>query len=335
MRGDSHAFFERVRWKLSALMETAPRSVINRLAPENASLLHAHFGVDAIAAWPIAKALKIPMLVTLHGYDITIDRQWWEAGHGGRSMRHYPSQLLKLALEPGVRFIAVSGAIRQQAISRGIADDKIWVSYIGIDPTKFAPRGLPIIERGRRVLFIGRLVEKKGCHYLIKAFSKVQQEIPDASLTIIGDGHLRSDLQQLARNLSVRADFRGAVSNDEVILQLQDSRVFCLPSVRAANGDSEGLPIVLLEAQASGVPVVTSAISGGAEGVCEGITGLRFNQRDVETLATQLIYLLTEDSVAASMALAGPCFIADKFDFFRCTERLENLYDAMPSLSLA
>jgi glycosyltransferase involved in cell wall biosynthesis len=320
-------FPERIRWMLNKCFGAASRPVVERLRQEGASLLHVHFAVDAIEAWPIAKALDLPMLITLHGYDITINREWWEAGRGGWRMRSYPARLLELARQPRVRFIAVSEAIRQRAISFGIPEEKLVVSHIGVDPAKFKPGGRPIVERARSVLFIGRLVEKKGCEYLIRAFAQVQPKIPDASLTIVGDGNLRGELQELALQLGVRAYFRGAISSVEVIRELEAARAFCLPSVRAANGDAEGFGIAILEAEASGVPVVTSASGGATEGLEDGVTGFAFEERDVGTLANRLTTLLTDDAVATSMALAGRRFILDKFDLNRCTEGLELIYD--------
>ena len=97
LRPDQPTFFDRVLWKVSRSLGTVPPSSVRRLKREHPSLLHAHFGVDAVKAWPIAKALDLPMLVTLHGYDININPEWWAAGHGGTAMRDYPKQLLGLA----------------------------------------------------------------------------------------------------------------------------------------------------------------------------------------------------------------------------------------------
>ncbi len=136
-----------------------------------------------------------------------------------------------------------------------------------------------------------------------------------------------TELQELAKKLGVSAQFRGALSSAEVIRELQMTRVFCLPSVHAASGDAEGFGIVLLEAEASGVPVVTSALGGAMEGIDDGVTGFAFAERDVDTLAARLITLLTDDALATSMAHAGPAFVSEKFDLYRCTEKLETLYD--------
>jgi glycosyltransferase involved in cell wall biosynthesis len=304
-----------------------PESVLKRLADEEPSLLHVHFGVEAIHAWPIARALNLPMLITLHGYDISIRPEWWTSGSAGRAMQEYPRRLLELAEQPRTSFIAVSEAIRQRAISFGIPERKITVQYIGVNIENFHPRGRPISERERRVLFVGRLVEKKGCEYLIRAFARVQPRVPDAKIIIVGDGHLRESLTKLAQILDVRADFLGSIPSVGVRRELELARVFCLPSVTALNGDAEGFGIVLLEAQASGVPVITSASGGATEGILEGITGFAFDERDVLALADKLIYVLTNNLAAESMASAAPKFVAERFNIVRCTEALETLWD--------
>lgn len=318
-----------LRWKFAALSARLPRSAGSLLRKQAASLIHAHFGVEGIKAWPIAQALDVPLLITLHGYDINIKREWWEAGHGGRAMRSYPARLLRLSAEPRVHFIAVSDAVRRRAMAFGLPEDKISVRYIGIDTARFTPAGRPVIEREPRVLFVGRLVEKKGCEFLIRAFAKVQAEVPKARLVIVGDGPLRDPLQRLAQDLSFSVQFRGPLSSADISEELHLAKVFCLPSITAANGDAEGFGLVLLEAQASAVPVVTSALGGAVEGMRDGVTGFAFRERDVATLASHLIRLLTDNDVAASLAAAGPKFVAEKLDLLRCTADLEALYDSV------
>ena len=220
LRPENPTFANRLHWKLSKSLRMVPGPTTKHLRKEHPSLLHAHFGVDAIAAWPIAKALDLPMLVTLHGCDININRDWWEAGHGGQALRKYPSRLLKLAYRSRVHFIAVSDAIQRRAISFGIPENKIEVRYIGVDTSKFTLGGRPLIERARKVLFVGRLVEKKGCEFLIRAFADVQAAVPDASLVIVGDGPLRDPLQSLANDLKICVQFRGALSSADVSQEL-------------------------------------------------------------------------------------------------------------------
>jgi glycosyltransferase involved in cell wall biosynthesis len=103
-----------------------------------------------------------------------------------------------------------------------------------------------------------------------------------------------------------------------------------LPSVTASNGDAEGLPTVLLEAQACGVPVVTSAL-GGKEGVVDGVTGFIFPEKDVKALANRLCDLLGNDDLVARMSAAGPEHVRQNFDILKCTSLIEAYYDEILS----
>lgn len=301
--------------------DTAP---LSRREP---SILHAHFGMDAVDAAPLADALSLPMIVTLHGFDININREWWESGKGGISRRRYPLRLLELATRPDVYFIAVSDSIRRQAIAYGIPEAKIQVMYIGLDLSRFQPGPVPINDRGRRVLFVGRLVEKKGCEYLLRAMRVVNRAVGDTEVVIVGDGSQRGAMETLAEQLGINATFKGVLSSAHVTRELDAARVFCLPSITANNGDAEGLGIVLLEAQAKGVPVVTSARGGRSEGIIHGETGFAFPERSIDDLAEALVRLLSDDRLAKNMAAAGPAFIRKNFNIVDCTQKLESFYD--------
>lgn len=304
---------------------------IRKLQKIGARLVHVHFGTDAVDIWPNVRALRLPMVVTLHGFDINIYREWWEAGHGGKRQRNYPRHLLQLAREPTVRFIAVSKAIRTRAIEYGIPAEKVIVRHIGVDINSFQPEAVPIVKRRKRVLFVGRLVEKKGTVYLIHAFAIVQSRIPDAEVVIAGDGPLRADMERLATKLNISARFLGAISNDVVKQEMDKARIFCLPSVLASNGDAEGFGMVILEAQACALPVVTSARGGASEGIVEGKTGFRFIEGDSAMLAERLITLLEDVAMLSRMSVAATEFIRHNFDLRRCTQDLEKYYDETQS----
>jgi glycosyltransferase involved in cell wall biosynthesis len=318
---------DRVSWRAMRSTGRAPARVAKGLRDEAASLLHAHFGIDGVEAWPLALALDVPMIVTLHGYDINIKREFWESGAWGRRFRDYPRRLLRLAAAPRVRFVAVSQAIRRQAIAFGIPADKIDVRHIGVDLRRFAPSRSPIAQRKPNVLFVGRLVEKKGCAHLVRAMAQVRLRCSAATLTIIGDGDERERLQRLAAELGLQVRFLGAQPAAIVARELEQARVLCLPSVAAVNGDAEGFGQVLLEAQACGVPVVTSARGGAEEGVRHGVTGFAFAEGDETALADRLTRILVDDDLAATMSAEATQFVAQRFDLDGCTEALEMLYD--------
>lgn len=315
--------FRRVKERLGY----AAPGIVAQLERESAQLAHVHFGTDAVRIWPVLRRLTIPVIVTLHGYDINTYKEWWEQGHGGRGRRTYPSKLLAMAAHADVSFVAVSEAIRQRAIDFGIPGEKIFTQYIGVDLSRFAPGGLPISKRKRQVLYVGRMVEKKGGSILIEAFARVRQQAPTARLVMAGDGPLLGELKRLARRLNVPVKFMGKTPVKEVKRQIDKSRVFCLPSIIASNGDAEGLPISVLEAQACGVPVVTSARGGATEGIRHGRTGFAFQEGDVPALESALLRLLSDDTLVAQMAEAAQAHVRARFDIRKCTAALEELYD--------
>jgi glycosyltransferase involved in cell wall biosynthesis len=308
-----------------ALDRPSPRvaTAIRRVAP---ALIHAHFGFDGVEAWPIARRLGVPLLVTLHGSDITTRMEWFAEGRAGRRWSNYPKRLARLASEKSVTFIAISENIRQAAIAAGLPESRIAVRRIGIDRARFTPGSVPLAQRRPVILFLGRLVEKKGARFLLEAFKTVRGRLPQAELVIAGDGPERAELAQRAASLGgVR--FVGAFTRDQANALLAEARVFCLPSITAESGDAEGLPLVILEAQAAGVPVVTSARGGATEGIEDGVTGFAFPERDVEQLAQKLLLLLTDDALATRFSAAAPDFVAEHHDLFKQTADLETLYD--------
>src|SRR5690606_12032101 len=121
------------------LLGLAHPAAVARLTKVCPKGVHAHFGTSAVDVWPVARRAGLPILVTLHGYDISISRDWWEEGNSGLRRRSYPSSLLAMAKHPNVNFIAVSNAIMRRAVNFGIPSEKVHVRYIGVDTDKFTP----------------------------------------------------------------------------------------------------------------------------------------------------------------------------------------------------
>ena len=215
-------------------------------------------------------------------------------------MRTYPARLLKMAIDPAVRFIAVSNALKGRAVRFGMPQNKIDVSYIGVDTQLFKPLGLPLDRRRRRILFVGRMVEKKAPLLLVEAFAALRTRMPDAELVMIGDGPLLPEVRKRANILGVPITLPGPCGAKAVIEHLSRARVLCLPSVTATNGDAEGFPLVTLEAQACGVPVVTSALGAATEGVLDGVTGHSFPGGDRQAMEHYLAMWLRNDAMASA-----------------------------------
>jgi glycosyltransferase involved in cell wall biosynthesis len=264
---------------------------------------------------PLARALGVPLVVTLHGADITVR---------GAAERY------RALAEQAAAFICVSGFIRDRALEAGLPAEKLRVHYIGIDRKLFVPAPEGVEPTG--VLFVGRLVEKKGCEYLIRAMAEVQRAHPDASLTVVGDGPLRPALEQEAARLGVDVQFLGILPPDAVKLELRRASVFCVPSVEATNGDCEGLGMVFIEAAAMGVPVVSTRHGGIPEAVSDGNTGLLVPEKDVLSLAAALERTLRDVSFRQQLSVEGQRFVERRFDLAGQTAGLETLYDEVVRL---
>lgn len=295
-----------------------------RIKKLNAQLIHAHFGIDGVLALPLAQKTGLPLLVTFHGYDIT--SQTCGKYVPGWNYQTYEKGR-EILFQKAKSVIAVSKFIRSQLIAKGCPPEKIIVHYIGIDTDKFKPD--PTIIRKPVVLFVGRLTEKKGCEYLIHAMARVQSFMPEVKLVIIGDGHLRQELEQLAAKKLFNYSFLGAQPPEIVKTWMNQSRLLAAPSVTAATGDTEGAPMVVLEAQAMGLPVVGSIHAGIPELLIENRTGLLAQERDWRTIAEHIIYLVKNDDFWHQLSQQGQERVNTSFNLQTQTQALENIYASL------
>jgi len=305
-----------------AHLKLQKRSFFEELRSAKPALLHAHFAPDAVHAIPLASELDLPLLVTLHGYDVT-------ARSDSRNPLHQilRQRGLKQLHQRATVFLCVSEFIRDKAIAAGFPSDKLLVHYIGVDASTFQPSDKA--GASNNVLFVGRLTEKKGCEYLIRAMLQVKKEVPSAQLIVAGDGPLRSSLEQFARKSGAAVTFTGRLGHDGVRKYMESARVFAVPSVTAPNGDSEGLPMVLLEAQAMGIPVVATRHAGIPEGMLDGKRGLLCDEFDVAGLAHHIAHLLTDQQLWNDHHQRGPAFVREHFNLLHQTALLEDIYDSV------
>jgi glycosyltransferase involved in cell wall biosynthesis len=313
--------FARYRMEAYRRLHWAPgfHQSVRRAHP---SLIHSHFAIDGTDALGMQKYLHLPMVVTLHGFDVSTSDEDFARNRSGRLFLRRRQQLWQTASH----FVCVSKAIREIALRAGYPEQKLIVRYIGIDCDKFA--AAPAADREENlILFVARLVEKKGCEYLIRAAAQLRDRHREVRLVIIGDGPLRSELEQIVLSLGVPAEFLGVQGPDAVRGWMQRARVLCNPSVTAANGDTEGLGMVFAEAQATGLPVVSTQHGGIPEVVHDGETGLLARERSVEELASHLERMLADRAFWDACSERAKRWIREQFDIRRCTAGLEEVYD--------
>jgi glycosyltransferase involved in cell wall biosynthesis len=291
-----------------------------RLRSFGPTVLHAHFGPSGPSALTLADALGIPLIVTYHGQDATITDA--EASLSWRG-REYLRGRWKVMERVSI-VIAVSDFIRSRLVTKGYPDHKIVTHYNGID-LEFFRRGSQ--TREPVVVFVGRFVEKKGCEYLIRALATLRRQGMPARGVLVGDGPFRAKLEQLSIESGAQVAFTGFLPLAEVKDWLARASVVAVPSVTASNGDSEGLPTVILEAQAMGTPVIATRHAGNAEGVAEGRSALIVGERDVDALARGIRFFLENTAAVESFGAAGRTFVESRFDIVSQARGLEDIYD--------
>lgn len=295
-----------------------------RAAGEGASLIHAHFGPDGAAALPLAAALRVPLVVTLHGYDVTMRDTYHARTTAGRQ---YLAARPKL-WEKASLFLCVSEYIRQTAIAAGFPKNKLRVHYIGINRREFIPPQ-DSSPRGPVVLFVGRLKPSKGLDHLLRAMSMVRRIQPAAELVVIGDGPLRKESEALARRLSVPCRFLGSQPATVVRDWIARSALLSSPSVYAKSGESEGFGMVALEAQAMGTPVVGFRTGGIPEAVAHRLTGMLADSGNEEELAQYIVWYLSDRELWKQTSRSCPDWVAEHFDLHERTRELEGIYEEL------
>jgi colanic acid/amylovoran biosynthesis glycosyltransferase len=304
-------------------------SEIARLKARSPQLVYAHFALDGYAAMKLSTQLRVPLVTALHGYDMTMSDDALGATRLGREYLKGRARLQN----QGALFVACSEYVRRRAVERGYPPDRTIVHSIGVDVERFAP---PSTQRREPiVLFVGRLVEKKGCDRLIEAMSEVQRRCPEARLVVIGNGPLRANCEALAAARQVGCVFLGSQPTNEVQEWMSRAKVFCVPSVVARSGDAEGFGIVFIEAQAMGLPVVSTRSGGIPEAVEDGRTGLLVAEDDRQALADSIIKLMRDEELWQRFSLAGRRRVLERFNLAQQTQRLEDIFHTLLSTRAA
>ena len=296
-----------------------------KLASHRPHIVHAHFGTSGPAGMTLGRALDVPLLVTFHGKDATLTRGTHGMSHRDRELVRNKDRLI----DGAGAFIAVSEYIRRRLLEQGYPESKVILHRNGIDLDFFSPAKVP--ARRPIILFVGRFVEKKGGKYLIEAARELHESGVEFELIMIGNGPLEQELKSAAENASLPCQFVGFLPVAEVRDWLRQSAVVAIPSVIASDGDSEGLPTIQLEAQATATPVAATRHSGIPEGVIEGVTAELVDERDTRSLAQALRTFLESPAKVESFGSAGRRFVAEKFDLKNQVHGLEAIYSELRS----
>lgn len=285
------------------------------LAGLHPAVVHAHFAGDGWLISRSAVRLGLPLIITLHGQDVTRQAQ----APGLRGLRYRRN--LRTAFRRAALILAVSDFIAQRAIALGADPAKVRVHHTGVP----APTVEPQPVKDWDVLFVGRFVAKKGIDDLIEALGTIREPRPRA--LFIGGGPLEESIRKRAADLGLDATFRGPQDAAAVAASMAGSKIFASPSKTASNGDSEGLPTTIVEAARLGLPAVSTLHSGIPEAVVHGETGLLGAEGDRVALAANIRRLLTDDELRARLGDRARAYADERFDLNTQTGLLEDLYD--------
>ncbi|MEM7522749.1 MAG: glycosyltransferase [Pseudomonadota bacterium] len=269
-----------------------------RLKSVGAQHIHNHFANSSCSVAMLTSVMSgIPFSVMMHGPAVFFEAEKWRLDEKiGRAA-----------------FVArISHFCRSQGMIWARPDEweKMRIVHCGVDPALYDTADPARGETGKRLIFVGRLAAVKGAPVLLDAFARLHAKHPEATLTFVGDGEDRRWIEAriAALGLSEAITITGYQSQAEVAAYLARADVFVLPSF------AEGLPVVLMEAMASRLPVVTTRIAGIPELVEDGVNGFIAPPGDADTLAARIDTLLSDPDLRRRMGEAGRAAVVAEHD---------------------
>ena len=294
---------------------------VRLLGNDRFDIIHCHFGPQGqvIALLREFGGIRGELVTTFHGYDMSI------------VPRRNPDAYRYLFTH-GDLFLTVSTVWKERLLELGCNPNRIIVHRMGADLARFEYMSRSH-EPGRppRILTVGRMVEKKGIAYGLQAIAEVIKHHGPVHYSIAGNGPLRPQLEKLVAELNLEnyVTFYGWQNQDEVLSLMRASDIILAPSVTAQNGDQEGIPVTLMEAMATGMPVISTWHSGIPELVEDGVSGLLVPERDPDSLKKALLRLLDEPERWEGMGRAGRAKVERDHDVRMLNPQLVRIFQTL------
>ncbi len=291
-------FFRVAAWKL--VYQCLVAAKLARLLKQlNCAHMHVHFAhVPAQIAMYASAMSNVPFTVMAHANDI------FERG-----------LLLKQKAARSKKFLTSSEFNRSYLLNIGLPSERLAVMRCGVSFALLARPNWNMEKSSFRIGTLGRLVEKKGIDILLGAIDQLRDKSYSVQLSIVGDGPLRFELEKLVRALDLtdRVTFEGSLSHSKVADWMQGLDVFALACKTDANGDMDGIPVVLMEAMSQGVPVISTRLSGIPELVIDQQTGLLADPNDAASMAKQIDKLLSDSGLCSVLKKNAQKLVLDEF----------------------
>ncbi len=273
--------------------------------------IHAHFvWIDGLAAGVAHDLLGIPFTIHPHAFGLF-----------GRNQKS-----VKCELEHASQIVTISEFHRRyiQRLCPDISADHIHVVYCALETHLYQPVPRTNDDGPIQILSVGRMIEKKGFQYLIAACKRLADAGRNFKCVIIGGGTLKTSLQNAIDKFGLqdRVQLVGSLPQEEVLNFYQRSDIFALPCVVAGDGDRDGIPVVLMEAMACEIPVITTPVTGIPDLVQHESTGLLVAERDVDGLTSALEKLISDPNLRQQLGRRGRQIILEKFEIRKNTAKL-------------
>lgn len=283
-------------------------ALVRLLRKNNYDIIHAHWiipqGLVATIARPLARS-NIPVVLTSHGGDLFSLK--------GSML----SSLKRWITRKAEKLTVVSSAMKIRASEMALKNEAdIAVIPMGVDTHKdFTPTAINEDRQG--LLFVGRLVDKKGIEYLIDAMPEVLQQHPEAKLTIIGEGPMGQGLQDRcdSQGTDSQIQFLGARPNHEIPDFLRGTAICIFPSIVTDDGDQEGTPVAVMEALACECAAIISDYPGARDIIHDGVTGLLVAERSSAEIAAKILELLEDAELRRKLGENGRKLVQEKYDW--------------------
>lgn len=282
-------------------------------------IIHCHFGErgNTVLVFKSLGAITGPILVSFHGADANI---------GSIPER---TEKYKELFASDAWFTANTQYTKNKLVEIGCHAERVFQIYESLRVYLY-PYHVRAFPRDNvvNILSVCRLTEKKGLKYSIQAFRKLTDRGFDAYYHIVGDGYQKQELLSMTSDLGLedRVRFHGSLATPDILKIAEECHFFVLASVQAENGDSEGQGLVLQEAQAMGLPVISTRHNGIPEGVNEGQTAFLVPERDIDALAERMIFMVEHPEIWRDMGYEGRKFVEDKFDTTVLKQELIDIY---------
>lgn len=281
-------------------------------------IIHCHFGSNAAHAIFLKEILgkRVKYITTFHGYDIS------------RTIFKKQNEIYKKLFRIGDLFLPISNLWKERLERLGCHNEKIIVHRMGVDTEKNKFREISIGSDGINIITVARLVEKKGLEYSIPAVVKLIKKYPKLHYFIVGEGHLREKLQNLILQSDAGDKIRilGQLESDGVRKLLSTADIFLLASVTSEDGDQEGIPVSLMEAMATGVPVISTFHSGIPELVRNEESGFLVPEKDIAGIVEKIELLINDTGLRRKFAQAGRRIVERDFNIKTLNRRLIDIY---------